>query len=215
MARPGSARDALIHQGAAEIVAAGFQANRDPLMAELDPGGLDVRHEPVQCQPPDGMAAMFESKYFWKMPPDVQMEVGPTVIVPLPKNYLAATEKYAGQIKIIELPDGGLTLQDYRGGIPFPNPQEPHRGWKVLMNLWYRYTPRLLVVTHGWTCAINASGSANCETYEVIDRQLSYSTDGGVTAEAPAPTATKPRFNEARLSSLSWAYSGKNAFVIK
>jgi hypothetical protein len=27
---------------------------------------------------PDGMAAMFEGKYFWKMPPDVQMEVGPT-----------------------------------------------------------------------------------------------------------------------------------------
>src|SRR5207244_10366096 len=26
---------------------------------------------------PDGMAAMFEGKYFWKMPPDVQMEVGP------------------------------------------------------------------------------------------------------------------------------------------
>ena len=25
----------------------------------------------------------------------------------------------------------GLTLQDYRGGIPSSNPQEPHRGWKV------------------------------------------------------------------------------------
>ena len=77
---------------------------------------------------PDGMAAMFEGKYFWKMPPDVQMEVGPTMIVPLPKNYLAATEKYADQVKVIELPDGGLTLQGYRGGIAFPNPQEPHRG---------------------------------------------------------------------------------------
>src|ERR1700694_2118872 len=26
---------------------------------------------------PDGMAAFFEGKYFWKMPPDVQMPVGP------------------------------------------------------------------------------------------------------------------------------------------
>src|SRR5690349_5920598 len=33
---------------------------------------------------PDGMAAMFEGKYFWKMPPDVQMQVGPTTIIPLP-----------------------------------------------------------------------------------------------------------------------------------
>ena len=138
---------------------------------------------------PDGMAAMFEGKYFWKMPPDVQMEVGPTTIVPLPKNYLAATEKYAGQVRIIELPDGGLTLQGYRGGIPFPNPQEPHRGWKVLMNLWYRYTPRLLVVTHGWTCAVNSSGNSNCETYQVVDRQLSFSTDLSSSPDPPDPGA--------------------------
>jgi len=35
---------------------------------------------------PEGMAALFEGKYFWKMPPDVQMKVGPTVLNPLPKN---------------------------------------------------------------------------------------------------------------------------------
>jgi hypothetical protein len=137
----------------------------------------------------DGMVAMFEGKYFWKMPPDVQMEVGPTNIVPLPKNYLAATEKYAGQVKIRELPDGGLTLEGYRGGIAFPNPQEPHRGWKVLMNLWYRYSPRLLVVKHGWTCAVNSSGNSNCEAYQVVDRQLSFSTDPGSSPEVPSPGA--------------------------
>src|SRR5579864_2821228 len=42
---------------------------------------------------PDGMAALFEGKYAWKMPPDVALEVGPTIIHPLPRNYLAATEK--------------------------------------------------------------------------------------------------------------------------
>src|SRR5215831_17230206 len=36
---------------------------------------------------PDGMAAMFEGKYFWKMPPDIQMEVAPTMLTPLPRNY--------------------------------------------------------------------------------------------------------------------------------
>jgi len=92
---------------------------------------------------PDGMAALFEGKYFWKMPPDVQMEVSPTIIVPLPKNYLAATEKYASQVKVIELPDGGLTLQGYRGGIAFPNPQEPHRGWKVPDRTSFRHDPLL------------------------------------------------------------------------
>src|ERR1700730_484461 len=59
---------------------------------------------------PDGMIALFEGKDFWKMPAGVRMEVGPTVIHPLPKNYLAATEKYAQQVQLKELPTGGLTL---------------------------------------------------------------------------------------------------------
>ena len=46
---------------------------------------------------PDGMAALFEGKYFWKMPADVSMEVGPTIIHSLPPSYLAAAEKYSGQ----------------------------------------------------------------------------------------------------------------------
>src|SRR5579864_9520388 len=79
---------------------------------------------------PDGMVALFQGKYFWKMPADVAMEVGPTVTYPLPKSYMEATEKFASQVKIVELPDGGLTLTGYQGGIPFPNPAEPHKGWK-------------------------------------------------------------------------------------
>jgi len=138
---------------------------------------------------PDGMAAMFEGKYYWKMPADVQMAVATNVTDPLPKNYLAATEKYADQIKVVELPDGGLSLQDYHGGIPFPNPQEPHKGWKVLMNLWYRYAPHLLVDTHGWDCAVDGSGNSNCESYQLVDRQLGYNTDAGIVADTGAPGA--------------------------
>jgi len=138
---------------------------------------------------PDGMAALFEGKYFWKMPEDVRMEVGPTLTDPLPKNYLDATEKYSGQVKIVELPDGGLTLQGYRGGIPFPNPQEPHKGWKVLVNLWYRYMPHLLVDTRGSGCTLDSSGNMNCEIYEVVNRQLSFNTDAGVSEDYPAPGA--------------------------
>ena len=35
---------------------------------------------------PDGMAAFFQGKYFWKMAPDVRMPVGPTIIHPLPQG---------------------------------------------------------------------------------------------------------------------------------
>jgi hypothetical protein len=68
---------------------------------------------------PDGMVALFQGQYYWKMPPDVQMDVGPTIIHPLPKSYLEATEKYAQQVKIVELSDGGPTLQGYQGANRF------------------------------------------------------------------------------------------------
>jgi hypothetical protein len=133
---------------------------------------------------PDGMIAFFESKQFWKMPDDVSMEIGPAVNYPLPANYLAATEKYASQVRIVELPDGGLTLTNYHGGIPFPDPQEPHKGWKVLANLWYRYMPRLSVDTNGYTCGVTELGGSNCITYDYVLRQFAFNTDPGAPATA-------------------------------
>jgi hypothetical protein len=137
----------------------------------------------------DGMVALFEGKYFWKMPPDIRIEVAPTELHPLPKNYLAATEKYSGQVKIAEQPDGSLRLQNYMGGIPFPDPQEPHRGWKVLEDLWFRYGPSLLVDSHAPGCSINSLGNLSCQAFDEVTRQIAYNTDNGVPAAAPAPDA--------------------------
>ena len=134
---------------------------------------------------PDGMVALFQGKYFWKIPPDVQMEVGPTVIHPLPKTYMEATEKYSAQVKLVDLPDGGLTLSGYQGGIPFPSPAEPHQGWKVLANLWYRYLPHLIVDTYGQGCLINRSGNISCTAALIVNRQLSYNTDPNTPASYP------------------------------
>ena len=52
------------------------------------------------------------------MRPDVEMEVGPTVIRPLPKAYLDATDKYASQLKLVNLRDGRLSLNGYQSGTP-------------------------------------------------------------------------------------------------
>lgn len=134
---------------------------------------------------PDGMIALFEGKYFWKMPSDVEMEIGPTVINPLPKPYLEATEQFAGQVRLVELPNGGLTLSNYQGGIPFPNPAEPHRGWKVLADLWFRYLPHLTVNTNGVVCTMDSSNSVSCIAGEKVYRQLAFNTDPGVPSEIP------------------------------
>jgi hypothetical protein len=92
---------------------------------------------------PDGIQVLFEGKYFWKFPPDFKMMIGPTHSYPLPAEYLKNTEKYSSQVKIIDLPNGGHSITGYVAGIPFPNPQEPLKGYKILANMWWDYIPHL------------------------------------------------------------------------
>src|SRR5262249_4919887 len=134
---------------------------------------------------PDGMIALFEGTYYWKMPPGVQMEVGPVAIHPLPKAYREATERNASQVKLIKLADGGLSMKGYRGGTPFPNPTEPEKGWKILANFWYRYIPHLLVDTYGTGCYVDSVSGVSCTADEVVYRQLSFNTDPGIPTDFP------------------------------
>jgi len=131
---------------------------------------------------PDGMVTLFRGQYFFQMSDDVKIDVGPTVIRPLPKSYLDATVKYASHVKVVELGNGGLSLSGYQGGEPFPDPEEPHKGWKVLANLWYRYFPHLIVDTYASACTQSGGSSSNCGVEEVVYRQLSYNTDPGIPA---------------------------------
>jgi hypothetical protein len=134
---------------------------------------------------PNGMIALFQGGYYWKMPPDVEMEVGPTVIHPLPKTYLDATAKHASQVKLAELPDGRLSLNGYQGGTPFPNPSDPHKGWKILANFWYRYMPHLLVDTYGTGCYVDSISGISCNADQIVYRQLSFNTDLGTPVNIP------------------------------
>src|SRR5438132_2976030 len=81
---------------------------------------------------PLGMVKLFEGQYFWKMPADVNIEVGPTHLGSRLKSFQDATEKYSPQVGVKVLPNGHYQLLNYHGGIPFPNPQEPYKGWKGL-----------------------------------------------------------------------------------
>jgi uncharacterized protein DUF1329 len=164
---------------------ASAQPAAQPVAADTIPPDTTItmqNWQQFQQYMPDGMVALFQGKYFWKMPPDVKMEVGPTIIRPLPKTYMEATEKYSGQVKLVDLPDGALTLTGYQGGIPFPNPAEPHQGWKVLANVWYRYLPHLIVDTYGNGCSIDRTGSVTCEAAQIVNRQLAFNTDPNTPA---------------------------------
>src|ERR1700687_3379635 len=39
----------------------------------------------------EGLIALFEGSHFWRMPAEVELEIGPTRSIPLPKKYLADT----------------------------------------------------------------------------------------------------------------------------
>jgi hypothetical protein len=134
---------------------------------------------------PDGMQMLFEGKYFWKMPPDVAMRIGPTESRALPKNYLDATEQYSSQVKLVELGGGRLTLSGYAAGIPFPKPEEPHKGWKILANLWFRYLPHLTVDTNGVVCTMDSGSSISCKAGMKVYRQLAFNTDPGIPRDVP------------------------------
>jgi len=76
---------------------------------------------------PLGMIKLFEGKYGWKMPADVQMPIGPSHYGIIPRTWVAATEKYGSQTQVEALPNGHYKLDNYYGGTPFLNPTEPHR----------------------------------------------------------------------------------------
>jgi hypothetical protein len=162
-----------------------------PLRANPIPPGTTItmaNWRQYQQYMPDGMVVLFEGSSPWKMPEDVEMKVGPTVINPLPSGYLAATEKYAPNTKLVELPDGKLTVFGYQGGIPFPNPAEPHRGWKILADFWWRYMPHIAVNTPdnpGFNCTLDGFGNVNCVKGLWVARQLSDNTDPGVPSAYP------------------------------
>ena len=91
-----------------------------------------------------GLQYLWAGTYTWKLGPNVQFVIGPTQHYPEPPIYQKYTEQYASQVKIETLPDGRHMLQGYVAGLPFPNPQDPMKGWKILANDWYAYVPHII-----------------------------------------------------------------------
>jgi hypothetical protein len=138
---------------------------------------------------PLGMLKLFEGKYFWKIPQDAVLEVGPTVHDFLLKSWVERTEKFGSQTTVEVLPNGHYVLDNYRGGTPFPNPQEPNKGWKVLANINWPAGPQMYVNSpsnYGSVWAVDRYGNINTTTIDVVYR-VSYSgyvTDPGIPAES-------------------------------
>lgn len=140
---------------------------------------------------PAGMIDLFAGKYFWKMPADVQMAVGPTVDHPMPASYRSATERYSEQVRIVPLPNGGMTIANYQGGQPFPNPEEPDKGWKILVDEWFPPAPHILVQAStpdsalNRFCTVDRFQNRACVKTGMVYRFLNFISDPGVPKKEP------------------------------
>ncbi len=135
---------------------------------------------------PLGMIKMFEGIYGWKMPQDVEMEVGPVHHGFLPKSWIEATEKYGSQTSVEVTSSGHYVIHNYHGGTPFPNPSDPNKGWKILANVFWAFVPALYANTpnnYGTVWAIDRFGNVAPSSLDVVYRWSAYITDAGFPAE--------------------------------
>ena len=127
----------------------------------------------------EGLIALFSGKYKWKFPADFRMAVTATTDYHLPPLYLKDTEKYSSQVKIVNLPDGGHNIEGYVAGLPFPNPQEPLRGWKLLVDNWYSYQPEVLCGPDGWAWSKDRFLNTSSVQQVWVNHLFSYLSDPG------------------------------------
>ncbi len=141
---------------------------------------------------PFGLLTLFDGRYFWKIPSDAQIQVGPTIILPQPKTYLEASEKYGGQTSIGTTPEGRHYLINYHGGMPFPTAfdgkPDPEKGYKILADDYLSWVPDLYAqpFNHpGISCVQDRFGNIACTTIVWVYTQVGWNTDPGVPQNYP------------------------------
>jgi hypothetical protein len=134
----------------AAIVVAGTTttARANPAVVDISPGTVITGQNWRQYKAfmSEGLVALFEGSHFWRMPAGVELEVGSTISIPLPKKYLDDTKRYSSQVKLVPTPEGGYVPSGYVAGLPFPQPLEGDAaliGQRIFWNSFYRYQPRV------------------------------------------------------------------------
>lgn len=131
---------------------------------------------------PFGLMKLFEGSLFWKMPADVEIDIGPTIMGNIPKTFISATEKYSSQVKIVMLPNGHRRIDNYHGGVVFPNPQDPDKAFKILANSFFSYIPAVMAADEDNYPMIwleDQHGDTTTETVAYVYRQTDWNTDPG------------------------------------
>lgn len=141
---------------------------------------------------PPGMIGLFDGRFgHIKVPADFQMLVEADRPTPVSPFFIKATEQFSSQVRVVRLPDGRREISGYTAGLPFPNPSEPDKGYKVLVNNWYPYENFLYArppTDPAAICSVDRYDNMNCSSFEVFNWRLGYNTDPGYPKDwAAAP----------------------------
>ncbi len=148
-----------------------------------------------------GMIALFEGSHFWRMPPNVEIEIGPTTSIPLPAQYLQNTARYSNRVALMKTGDGGYVPAGYVAGVPFPEPLKGDpalAGERIFWNSYYRYQPRVQGAPN-FSYSLDPAGNMT-QTSEstFVQSQLAFLSDPGTSATVTEanPSVYTAKFDE-------------------
>ncbi|MBI4516247.1 MAG: DUF1329 domain-containing protein [Deltaproteobacteria bacterium] len=115
------------------LVAAGCLALRGAMAAHADVQPGDV----ITAANADKAADLLSPGVNWVVKHGMTIKVAAPRELLMPKRYVEATEKYAAQVKLAK---GGLALEGYVAGMPFPtiDVNDPQAALKIMWNYEYR-----------------------------------------------------------------------------
>jgi hypothetical protein len=136
---------------------------------------------------PAGMQAIFAGDHFWRMPPDVQIEIADSIPIALPQRYLEDTARHAKQVTLTRVPEGGYVPAGYVAGIPFPQPdKDPALApYEIFYDAYYHYAPRL---QRNFSCNYTSDSYGNFTqtvTADSVYSQLMHLSDAGFPQTVP------------------------------
>jgi Protein of unknown function (DUF1329) len=152
--------------------------------ANISPGTVitEQNWEQYRAFMSEGLIALFEGSHFWHMPAGLQLEVGRTISIPLPRKYLSDTARYSSKVELIPTPGGGYVPSGYVAGLPFPRPFEGDPaliGQRIFWDSYYRYQPRVQwAPTFTYTLDSFGNMTQTSEVKSVLS-QLAFLSDVG------------------------------------
>jgi hypothetical protein len=134
---------------------------------------------------PMGMQLLLSGRLPTFAPPaDFQMVVGPTKSYPLPRKFIADSEKYSPQVRLVHLADGGTSLEGYVSGLPFPHPSGPDEATELLWDNYYNWQPHLGHIDT-WSQATDRYVNRNATRVTCVHFKLLHISDPDLPPNLP------------------------------